>query len=72
MRCPWNRSFFVFRVLRAYTKNSKYKFTGKYQGFHYTFLFNAYDNLRDGLPYPYTEQDGKDFIVCIMGLKPSP
>ena len=20
------------------------------------------DNLRDGLPYPYTEQDGKEFI----------
>ena len=24
------------------------------------------DNLRDGLPYPYTEQDGKDFIVAML------
>ena len=23
-------------------------------------------NLRDGLPYPYTEQDGKDFISAIL------
>ena len=23
------------------------------------------DNLRDGLPYPYTEQDGKDFISAM-------
>lgn len=24
------------------------------------------DNLRDGLPYPYTEQDGKDFISAML------
>lgn len=24
------------------------------------------DNLRDGLPYPYTEQDGKDFITAML------
>ena len=24
------------------------------------------DNLRDGLPYPYTEQDGKDFIFAML------
>ncbi len=24
------------------------------------------DNLRDGLPYPYTEQDGKDFISDML------
>ena len=24
------------------------------------------DNLRDGLPYPYTEQDGKDFIAAMF------
>ena len=24
------------------------------------------DNLRDGLPYPYTEQDGKDFISVML------
>ena len=24
------------------------------------------DNLRDGLPYPYTEQDGIDFISAIL------
>lgn len=24
------------------------------------------DNLRDGLPYPYTEQDGKEFISAIL------
>ena len=24
------------------------------------------DNLRDGLPYPYTEQDGKDFIAAML------
>ena len=24
------------------------------------------DNLRDGLPYPYTEQDGKDFIAGML------
>lgn len=24
------------------------------------------DNLRDGLPYPYTEQDGKDFITDML------
>ena len=24
------------------------------------------DNLRDGLPYPYTEQDGKDFISAMF------
>lgn len=24
------------------------------------------DNLRDGLPYPYTEQDGKNFITAML------
>lgn len=24
------------------------------------------DNLRDGLPYPYTEQDGADFIAAML------
>lgn len=24
------------------------------------------DNLRDGLPYPYTEQDGIDFISALL------
>lgn len=24
------------------------------------------DNLRDGLPYPYTEQDGKEFITAML------
>lgn len=24
------------------------------------------DNLRDGLPYPYTEQDGRDYISAIL------
>lgn len=24
------------------------------------------DNLRDGLPYPYTEQDGKDYISVML------
>ena len=24
------------------------------------------DNLRDGLPYPYTEQDGKEFISAML------
>ncbi len=24
------------------------------------------DNLRDGLPYPYTEQDGRDFILAML------
>lgn len=24
------------------------------------------DNLRDGVPYPYTEQDGKEFISAIL------
>lgn len=31
-----------FRVLGVDTKNSNPKFTGKYQAFHYTFIFNAY------------------------------
>ncbi len=34
--------FLGFRVLGMDTKNSNPKFTGKYQVFHYTFLFNAY------------------------------
>lgn len=25
------------------------------------------DNLRDGLPYPYTVEDGKDYIVAMLG-----
>lgn len=24
------------------------------------------DNLRDGIPYPYTEQDGKEFITAML------
>ena len=24
------------------------------------------NNLRDGLPYPYTEQDGKDYISAML------
>lgn len=24
------------------------------------------DNLRDGLPYPYTEQDGKEYISAML------
>lgn len=24
------------------------------------------DNLRDGLPYPYTEQDGSDYISATL------
>lgn len=24
------------------------------------------DNLRDGLPYPYTEQDGRDYIAAML------
>ncbi len=24
------------------------------------------DNLRDGLPYPYTEQDGADYISSML------
>lgn len=27
---------------------------------------NVQDNLRDGLPYPYTEQDGVDFISAML------
>lgn len=27
---------------------------------------NIQDNLRDGLPYPYTEQDGVDFISAML------
>lgn len=27
---------------------------------------NIQDNLRDGLPYPYTEQDGIDFISAML------
>ena len=27
---------------------------------------NIQDNLRDGLPYPYTEQDGKEFISAML------
>lgn len=27
---------------------------------------NIQDNLRDGLPYPYTEQDGADFISAML------
>lgn len=29
------------------------------------------DNLRDGLPYPYTEQDGKDFISAMLSADES-
>lgn len=27
---------------------------------------NILNNLRDGLPYPYTEQDGKDYISAML------
>ncbi len=27
---------------------------------------NLQDNLCDGLPYPYTEQDGVDFITSML------
>lgn len=27
------------------------------------------DNLRDGLPYPYTEQDGKEYISAMLSAK---
>lgn len=27
---------------------------------------NIQNNLRDGLPYPYTEQDGADFISAML------
>ena len=27
---------------------------------------NVLDNLRDGLPYPYTEEDGKEFIAAML------
>lgn len=26
------------------------------------------DNLRDGLPYPYTEQDGRDYISAMLSV----
>ena len=29
------------------------------------------DNLRDGLPYPYTEQDGIDFISAMLSADKS-
>lgn len=29
------------------------------------------DNLRDGLPYPYTEQDGKEFISAMLAANES-
>ena len=25
-----------------------------------------HDNLRDGLPYPYTEHDGREFITSVL------
>ena len=25
-----------------------------------------HDNLRDGIPYPYTEQDGRDYISSVL------
>jgi hypothetical protein len=30
---------------------------------------NVQDNLRDGLPYPYTEKDGEDFIVAMLNAE---
>jgi len=27
---------------------------------------NILDNLRDGIPYPYTEKDAEDFIIAMM------
>ena len=27
-------------------------------------------NLRDGLPYPYTEEDGADFIAAMLAADP--
>lgn len=29
------------------------------------------DNLRDGLPYPYTEQDGRSFISAMLAADPN-
>lgn len=29
------------------------------------------DNLRDGLPYPYTEQDGRGFISAMLSADPN-
>lgn len=29
------------------------------------------DNLRDGLPYPYTEQDGRDYISAMLSADPN-
>lgn len=28
------------------------------------------DNLRDGMPYPYTEKDGKEFIASMLAADP--
>lgn len=30
---------------------------------------NIMDNLRDGLPYPYTEKDGEDYIAAVLSSK---
>ena len=32
---------------------------------------NILDNLRDGLPYPYTENDAKDFIIAMQNADKS-
>ncbi len=31
---------------------------------------NILDNLRDGLPYPYTEKDGADYIAAMLAADP--
>ncbi len=31
---------------------------------------NVLNNLRDGIPYPYTEQDAADFIAAMRGADP--
>lgn len=31
-----------------------------------SFQYKIQDNLRDGLPYPYTEQDGVDYISAML------
>ena len=30
---------------------------------------NIQDNLRDGLPYPYTEQDARDYITAMLSAE---
>ena len=32
---------------------------------------NVLNNLRDGIPYPYTEQDARDFIQAMLSADPT-